>query len=158
MVYACAQEHHYRILEVNSAIRTDGRKIIQLFSEATQSHHLSCAKTVPSQEPQETSPSLEHSLVLFEEVDVVFDQDKGFFTAVAALIREPKRPIEPACSKHSRDQVNFVHRRIKEHLVPLHQRGSQEEMLEFISWVEHMVLLDKAAPLTTKRRRFVLTI
>ncbi|KAL6073718.1 hypothetical protein QOT17_004713 [Balamuthia mandrillaris] len=26
-------------------------------------------------------------------------------------------------------------------------------MLEYISWVEHMVLLDKAAPLPTKRRR-----
>ncbi|KAL6073717.1 AAA domain-containing protein [Balamuthia mandrillaris] len=65
MVYACAQEHHYRILE----------------------------------EPQETSPSLEHSLVLFEEVDVVFDQDKGFFSAVAALIRESKRPIVLTCNE-----------------------------------------------------------
>ncbi|XP_072043237.1 uncharacterized protein [Amphiura filiformis] len=170
-VYACAQEHGFKVIEVNASSRRVGRQILADLGEATQSHHVATKagsktginsfftpgpKMSPGKSPkkkkaaeqkkkppipkafanffkvaaaddkkaakdsskskskakkgkeeppavtmvtkkktdvavEKTIPSA--SVILFEEIDVVFEEDKGFLAAIASFMETTKRPI-----------------------------------------------------------------
>jgi hypothetical protein len=110
--YACAARHQYNVLEVNAGSVRTGRLIMQMFGEATQSHHLSAARLGAAAFEQHGSSgggggggssvvadSDGHSMVLFEEIDVLCDDDRGFFAALKQLMVQTKRPIVLTCNE-----------------------------------------------------------
>ena len=85
-VYSLAREMGFKVIEVNSSSCRNGKALLSNLREATQSH--SVRKDESSKEPARKT------LILLEEVDVVFDDlDDGFVSAVCTLISTTKRPI-----------------------------------------------------------------
>ncbi|KUF95934.1 ATPase family AAA domain-containing protein 5 [Phytophthora nicotianae] len=114
-VYACAEELGYEIIEINAAQNRSGKSVVELCGEATQSTRVlhiggkddkSKKKHKKKRRRQsEGRKSLEKptvaslSLVLFEDVDLVFDDDKGFLNAVCSIAKHSKCPIVVTCAQ-----------------------------------------------------------
>ncbi|KOX80759.1 ATPase family AAA domain-containing protein 5 [Melipona quadrifasciata] len=101
-VYAVADEFGYTVLELNASSRRTGKKLLKELEEATKSHQIKkdektsvfcdliSDEIVPKKIPQ-------NSLILLEDVDIVFEEDEGFISATYQLASNSKRPIVMTC-------------------------------------------------------------
>ncbi|KAG6897447.1 hypothetical protein C0992_001447 [Termitomyces sp. T32_za158] len=89
-VYACAEELGWYVLEVYPGIgRRNGAGIDSLIGDAGKNHHVRT-------ESVEVGPR--QSLILLEEVDILFKDDTNFWPAVTNFIKECKRPVICTCN------------------------------------------------------------
>ncbi|KMQ92272.1 atpase family aaa domain-containing protein 5, partial [Lasius niger] len=101
-IYAIAEELGYSVLEVNASSRRTGKKILKELEEATKSHrikkskHKSPFERVPANE-NETPKISQNSLILLEDIDLIFEEDEGFVSAAYQLASNTKRPIVITC-------------------------------------------------------------
>ncbi|XP_034248818.1 ATPase family AAA domain-containing protein 5 isoform X3 [Thrips palmi] len=115
-VYALAKDLGYKVLEVNASEKRNGKLVLSKLSEATQSHQVqqgptaeqgfaalfaknSGKKKMPVKVPKsgndvEDDKTKKMSLILFEDVDIVFEEeDEGFLSAISTLVSTSKRPV-----------------------------------------------------------------
>lgn len=117
-VFALARDLGYKVLEVNASEKRNGKLVLSKLSEATQSHQVQQSTTSEqgfaalfgnsvntSKNRKQKSKGLQRSdsedektkkmsLILFEDVDVVFEEeDDGFLSAVSNLVSTSKRPV-----------------------------------------------------------------
>jgi DNA polymerase III delta prime subunit len=122
-VYACAAELGHTVLEIHAGMRRAGRCVTDMLSEATQSRRVlagawaastsTAAGTGPGtddggcivvdDDPSDpsaagagagTGADAGASIILVEDVDVLFaDDDRGFWAALAAVAETARRPI-----------------------------------------------------------------
>ena len=87
------------VLEINASSRRTGKRILKELEEATKSHRIKKsdmkqtflkAKTEKKEIPQ-------NSLILMEDVDIIFEEDEGFVSAAFQLASNTKRPIVMTC-------------------------------------------------------------
>ncbi|XP_060815268.1 ATPase family AAA domain-containing protein 5 [Bombus pascuorum] len=101
-VYALADEFGYTVLELNASSRRTGKKLLKELEEATKSHRIKkdektsafcdlvSNEIMPKKIPQ-------NSLILLEDVDIIFEEDEGFISATYQLASNSKRPIVMTC-------------------------------------------------------------
>ncbi|TMW69372.1 hypothetical protein Poli38472_001528 [Pythium oligandrum] len=111
-VYACAEELGFEVIEINAAQPRTGKHIVEIAGEATQSTRVLHMGSGPNDKKQKkkkrstkkrrsdegTRPS-HLSLVLFEDIDLVFEDDKGFLNTLCSIAKHSKCPIVATCSK-----------------------------------------------------------
>ncbi|KAI8340037.1 P-loop containing nucleoside triphosphate hydrolase protein [Chlamydoabsidia padenii] len=117
-VYTAAQETGYQVFEIHPGIKRSLKEIKRLVGDMTKNHHVrfdgDSETRVPATSlldglidlPVSANDLLSpiqygQSLVLLEEVDLVYQSDKGFWTAVCDLARTSKRPIILTCNDTS---------------------------------------------------------
>ncbi|XP_046603928.1 ATPase family AAA domain-containing protein 5 isoform X1 [Neodiprion virginianus] len=101
-VYAIAAELGYRVLEVNASSRRTGKKITTDFQEATKSHRVKRVQgslSVPMKKQPIDKKVPQKSLILIEDVDLIFEEDEGFISATFQLAANTKRPIVMTCKE-----------------------------------------------------------
>ncbi|XP_006649786.1 uncharacterized protein LOC102720498 [Oryza brachyantha] len=107
-VFACAREQGFNVIEVNTSDMRNGAYVRQKFEEATKSHGLEKWSqediiSLPisnSIDPASGTPGttefkqvINKTLILFEDVDTVFDEDRGFISTVLKMVETTKWPI-----------------------------------------------------------------
>ncbi|VDC07317.1 unnamed protein product [Peniophora sp. CBMAI 1063] len=119
-VYACAEELGWTVFEVHPGIgRRGAAQLDALVGDVGKNHTLAPATTQSTatnvfsmlsreNKPQndsiaETEPSIvkvapTQSVILFEEVDVMFGEDASFWSALIAFIKESRRPVVLTCN------------------------------------------------------------
>ncbi|KAI9323801.1 P-loop containing nucleoside triphosphate hydrolase protein, partial [Dichotomocladium elegans] len=125
-VYTAAQELGYEVFEINPSSRRSGKDLMAAVGEMIESHQVNFQEDTDdvdimdiTQEDGENSDSVvqpltvaaaaaaatapnshipRQSLVLIEEVDILFEEDKGFWSAIVELSEKSKRPIILTCN------------------------------------------------------------
>ncbi|KAK9723346.1 ATPase family associated with various cellular activities (AAA) [Popillia japonica] len=105
-IYALCNELGINVLELNASSRRTGKRLMQELQEATQSHQVRKDDIVdmttffkPTKKKKLdcitnlTKPNSKICLLLVEDVDIVFEQDDGFLSALLQLLATSKRPI-----------------------------------------------------------------
>ncbi|KAF0913990.1 hypothetical protein E2562_026373 [Oryza meyeriana var. granulata] len=107
-VFACAREQGFNVIEVNTSDMRNGAYVRQKFEEATKSHGLEkwsqeeiislpiSDSLDPASETPGTAGSkqvINKTLILFEDVDTVFDEDRGFISTILKMVETTKWPI-----------------------------------------------------------------
>ncbi|KAJ7068278.1 P-loop containing nucleoside triphosphate hydrolase protein [Mycena amicta] len=108
-VYACAEELDWEVFEVYPGVgKRNGASVEALIGELGKNHLVRRTQTAGRKKGDEGSdfgfitPKQEagarQSLILLEEVDVLFREDANFWPAVIRLIKDCKRPVICTCN------------------------------------------------------------
>lgn len=89
-IQAVANELSYEIFEVNASDRRSGKDVIERVGEAAQSQMVNKQRSADGSQSK--------SLLLFEEVDILYKDDKEFWNAVLSLAASSKRPVVLTCN------------------------------------------------------------
>ncbi|KAK1384333.1 AAA domain-containing protein [Heracleum sosnowskyi] len=122
-IYACAKEQGFQVIEVNASDWRNGALVKQRFGEAVESHWLQCAiadqgssnevieiiplsdgenfdstrmthgELVSTRSKSSSEQNDKKTLILFEDVDAVLEEDRGFIGTIQQLAETAKRPM-----------------------------------------------------------------
>jgi DNA polymerase III delta prime subunit len=108
-VHAVAEELGYQVFEISPGSRRGWKEVMEAVGEVGQSELVTRHKsltTEPSLAPLKLGdPGLgelksrgRKGLVCFDEVDVLYEEDKGFWTCVTGLVEKSRRPVIITCN------------------------------------------------------------
>lgn len=112
-VEAVAEELGYQVFEISPGSRRGGREVMDAVGEVGQSELVTkhrdvpCAPSLTPLKEGFTSALSESKgrgrkgLICFDEVDILYEEDKGFWTCVTALVEKSRRPIIITCNGYS---------------------------------------------------------
>jgi SpoVK/Ycf46/Vps4 family AAA+-type ATPase len=96
-VFACAEELGWEVFEVYPGIgRRNGANVDHLVGEVGKNHLVKTSEVQSGTEDGSGGPK--QSLILLEEVDVLFKEDVNFWAGVTQLIKECRRPVICTCN------------------------------------------------------------
>jgi hypothetical protein len=86
IVFAAANECGYNLIELGPDTKRSGADLISELAESTKSHsiHHGQAKKI--------------SLIFLSQVDVLYEQDQGFWNALLSIVLNSRRLIIMSCS------------------------------------------------------------
>ena len=93
-VFACAKEIGYNIIEINASQTRSGSIIKKSIAEATQSNGLGLLLSDEGNTMSLASSNVKAlNLILFDEIDIVFDDDTALYSTIQQLVKTSKCPI-----------------------------------------------------------------
>ncbi|KAF7332213.1 AAA family protein [Mycena kentingensis (nom. inval.)] len=108
-VYACAEELDWEVFEVNPGIgRRNSASLDALIGEVGKNHLVRKSQLGFRRRDDEAvdfgfkfNASARQSVILLEEVDILYKEDSNFWSAVVRLISESRRPVILTCNDAS---------------------------------------------------------
>ncbi|RKO96898.1 hypothetical protein CAUPRSCDRAFT_11405 [Caulochytrium protostelioides] len=97
VVYQVAVELGYEVIEMNTSHRRSGRDLLLTCGEATQSQRMTRQydNAAGTQLPNGVGA---RSLILLDDVDLLYEDDRGFWPSLASLMAKSRRPIVLTCT------------------------------------------------------------
>lgn len=110
-VEACAEELGYQVFEISPGGKRGGKELLEMIGEVGQSELVTKHRGVVAAAPLEQldggvnvedASTLKSegrkALICLEEVDVLYEEDKGFWGCVTGLVEKSRRPVVITCN------------------------------------------------------------
>ncbi|KAK9364954.1 hypothetical protein V1509DRAFT_634723 [Lipomyces kononenkoae] len=105
-VYAAAMELGFFVFEIHAGQKRSGKDIFDQVGEMSQSHLVHHKSGVPHD--RDTPVFKQKSLVLLEDVDIIYEEDKAFWSSLTKFIETSKRPVILTCTDKSLVPVELL--------------------------------------------------
>jgi hypothetical protein len=87
-VYAVAETHGYEVFEVYPGMKRGAKELVEMVGEVGQSGLVT----------EDGRKRRKRGLVVFDEIDVLYEEDKAFWSGVAGLVEKSRQPIILTCN------------------------------------------------------------
>ncbi|EEB08975.2 DNA replication factor C complex subunit Elg1 [Schizosaccharomyces japonicus yFS275] len=140
-VYALAKQLKFVVFEIHSGMRRSGKDVLDQIGELTQSHNVD----------KSSWNSYTDSLILLEEVDILFNEDRGFWQAVSTLTQKSKRPVIMTCNSTDLIPASFL---LEDHIIEFSQVPSilLVDYVSTVLYAEGQIVSRSAIELLDKSR------
>ncbi|KAI9139178.1 P-loop containing nucleoside triphosphate hydrolase protein, partial [Paraphysoderma sedebokerense] len=130
-VYECAKQVGFDVFEINAGMKRGGKEVALLLGEMCTSHlvggsqHKTAVKpdslSVKKKETEERTKrkgitsffakkkTTKQTVILIDEADILFEDDKGFWNSVVQIQEVSKRPIIITCNDSSTIPFDDLH-------------------------------------------------
>ncbi|KAK9236419.1 hypothetical protein V1525DRAFT_407015 [Lipomyces kononenkoae] len=105
-VYAAAAELGLFVFEIHAGQKRSGKDIFDQVGEMSQSHLVHHKSSGPYD--QDAPVFKQKSLVLVEDVDTIYEEDKAFWSSLIKFIETSKRPVILTCTDKSLVPVELL--------------------------------------------------
>lgn len=154
-VYLLANELGYNVIELNASSKRTGKIAFSKLQEATQSHGVQSKennsaivnesankkKKMKNKKEkgvdEEKNISKKLSLILIEDIDIVFDEDDGLISTLSQMVQTSKRPIIFTCCDENNANVQ---RFLNDNLVI---KFSAINCTNMLIWLQVLCLVNK---------------
>jgi hypothetical protein len=115
-VGAIAEELGYQVFEISPGSRRGGKELMEAVGEVGQSELITKNKEITTSsvlkkigvEEMEVTSHRRKGLICLDEVDVLYEEDKGFWGSVTALVEKSRRPIIMTCNGTQTLQIRLT--------------------------------------------------
>jgi telomere length regulation protein len=140
-VYALVQESNGYVYEINGSQNRSRKDILGNLKE------LSTTQLVHQNQGNVDSNVFQNGVILFEDVDILFEQDKGFWSVIENLVTISRRPIIITCSELSAIPSDLLNLAVHEQSVFELRRQSAKLLKKYLFLVGlvHNICIDEDA-------------
>jgi len=105
-VEAVAEECGYQVFEISPGSRRGAKELMEAVGEVGQSELVTkhrAVETAPrllggENEPEEVQKKGRKGMICLDEVDVLYEEDRGFWGCVIGLVERSRRPLIMTCN------------------------------------------------------------
>ena len=97
MVYTCAEERGMEVMEMNASECRSGQNVLKRVSESVGTQRIGPETYTEQEKSKKTKTKNRRRIILFDDADVVLNDDKGFYHAIAKLAESSDYPIVLTC-------------------------------------------------------------
>lgn len=144
MVYTCAEERGMEVMEMNASECRSGQNVLKRVAESVGTQRIGLETYTDQEKSMKSKTKNRRRLILFDDADVVLNDDKGFYHTIAKLVESSDYPIVLTCRHRTQKNMKLSQESLVIHL--LNPEESETSLVATTITIAELFGLQRKAP------------